>query len=65
MNDRLHHDHAWACAEVILELVQHLMREECHRDAAHQAFYEAIRSCLLHYDMQRERQERRLQPSRN
>jgi hypothetical protein len=61
----LRHDHAFSAASVILDLVKHLMREECHRDA-HDAFYEAIMACLEHYEMQMKREARRLvKPSRN
>jgi hypothetical protein len=60
----LQHDHAFACAEVILEMVRHLMREECHREA-HDAFYEAIMCCLQHYELSCERRPRRILPSRN
>jgi hypothetical protein len=65
VNHRLHHDHAWACACVILDMVKHLMREECHRDA-HTAFYDALMAMLEHYEQQADRQHRRLHdPSKN
>lgn len=61
----LRHDHAWATAVAILDLVKHLMREECHRDA-HDAFYTAIKACLESYEQQMQREARRLaKPSRN
>jgi hypothetical protein len=61
---RLRHDHAWACASVVLDLVKHLMREECHRDA-HEAFYTAIMGCLEHFETEQRREEARLRPSSN
>ena len=61
----LRHDHAWAAAAAVLDLVKHLMREECHREA-HDAFYQAINACLEHYEIQMQREARRLaKPSRN
>ncbi|HXG09289.1 MAG TPA: hypothetical protein VNK04_05825 [Gemmataceae bacterium] len=62
---RLQHDHAWAAAAAILDLVKHRMREECRRDA-HTAFYDAILACLQHYEQDMQREAARLcRPSRN
>jgi hypothetical protein len=62
---RLAHDHAFSCALVLLEMVKHLMREECHKDA-HTAFYDALMGMLEHYEQQADRQARRLgKPSKN
>lgn len=50
---------------MILDLVKHLMREECHRDA-HEAFYAALMACLEHFEADLGREAARLcRPSKN
>lgn len=62
---RIRHDHAWSCAAAILDLVRHLMREECQRDA-HAAIYAAVMACLEHFENDLGREAVRLcRPSRN
>ena len=64
MNQSLQHDHAFALATAILEIVSPCLREEEQREAFNM-FYEAAKSSLEHYEMMADRRMRRIKPSSN
>jgi len=64
MNARLQHDAAHALAVALLEIVENCIRPEEKLDAL-QEFYQASLAGLQAYDIMREREDRRLNPSKN
>lgn len=59
------HDHSWALATAILEMVKPCLREEEQREAF-EMFLEASKAMLAKYEEAAARQAKRLcQPSRN
>ena len=64
MGQRLRHDTAHALAVALLEIVENCIRPEDRLDAL-QEFYQAAMAGLEAYDTMREREARRLNPSRN
>lgn len=63
-NDRLHHDVAYAAAQVCIELVAPSLPSS-ERKAAFGAFYETVKAALAKYDAIRELEGARLRPSKN
>jgi hypothetical protein len=64
-NDRLKHDCSAACATEILEVVSPCLRDEEKREAWG-IFCEAVKACLMQYEVRRERELTRLaKPSPN
>jgi hypothetical protein len=65
MNSKhLIHDHAWALAKVLVEMVEGCLRPEERREAF-LGFYEAGKATLESYEEQAARMERRVRPSAN
>jgi hypothetical protein len=63
-NQSLQHDHAFALATAILEMVAPCLRGEEQRDAF-DMFYEAAKAGFQHYEEQADRRQQRLGPSAN
>jgi hypothetical protein len=63
-NSRLQHDAAFALATTLLEMTQNCIRAEEFHDAF-EAFYEASLAAIQAYDIQVNRMEARLHPSKN
>jgi hypothetical protein len=63
-NQSLGHDHAYALATVIIDIVGGCLREEERRDAFNE-FYKAAMASFEHYEQQADRREQRLRPSLN
>ncbi len=63
-NARLRHDTAWATARALLEIIVPALRPEEHQDAFDE-FYKICLSALVSYDVQAQREETRIKPSRN
>ncbi len=59
MSQRLQHDTAFACATVLCERIEHLLRPEEIKDA-HEEFYTAVKAALEKYEELRSREEARL-----
>jgi hypothetical protein len=62
--ERLIHDCAWAHAQILMDLVGHVFREEEQRELF-AAFYTSSRRALEAFLHQQERQHQRLRPSSN
>jgi hypothetical protein len=60
----LQHDHAFALATAILEIVAPCLRDDEKRDAWN-LFYEAAMASFEHYEMMADRRMRRVKPSVN
>lgn len=58
------HDHAYALAAVLVELVKNCIRPEERRDAW-EAFYEAAKVAFREYEEKADRMHRRVRPSMN
>jgi hypothetical protein len=64
MNQRLVHDHAFAAARCLVEIVATCLREE-ERLEAFREFYEVTKAAIESYEIHAERMRRRLKPSQN
>ena len=64
MNHRVIHDSAFQMARELLGTVKDCLREEEHRDAFEE-FYTICKNGLESYEVQADRMEKRLKPSRN
>lgn len=61
----LQHDHAFALAKAILEMVAPCLHREEEQREAFNMFYEAAKASLEHYEMMADRRTRRIKPSNN
>jgi hypothetical protein len=64
MSESAFHDHAFALAVVLLELVENCIRPEERREAF-EAFYDAAKAALRRYEETTDRMHRRVRPSSN
>ena len=64
MNSRLVHDTAWATAQHILEVFAPLLREEEQREAFAE-IYVRVKAGIECLEIQSERMQQRMKPSRN
>jgi hypothetical protein len=64
VNQSLQHDHVFALAKVILEMLTNCIREEEQRDAFEE-IYTAVKASFEHYEMMADRRMRRIRPSNN
>jgi hypothetical protein len=63
-SESLIHDHAWALAHALLDLIAHNYREEEQREIF-AAFYNGARGALESYDVQQQRIALRITPCKN
>lgn len=61
---RLQHDTAFATATSIIEVFEHLLREEEQADAFAE-IYQRVKAGIECYDQMKSREETRLKPSKN
>jgi hypothetical protein len=64
MSDSDRHDHAWAGAKSVMDVIDSLLMEHEKRDAFAE-IYIRLKAMLECYDIVRTRRELRMRPSRN